>query len=115
MSQYDDYTATQMQDELRARGLPVSGSKPELLARLEESDTAAKLAETTAAAEAAEAALITGVAEAAATGQVEEAAEPARRSSNCVADDGRPHVGNAVNGKVCSAHAISHRADGTPR
>lgn len=25
------------------------------------------------------------------------------------------HVGRAVNGKVCSYHAVSHMADGTPR
>jgi hypothetical protein len=37
-------------------------------------------------------------------------------ATNCVADDGRPHVGRATHGgKICSAHAISYRSDGTKR
>lgn len=37
-----------------------------------------------------------------------------RVQSTCVVD-ATFHVGRAVNGKVCSYHAVSHRADGTPR
>lgn len=33
----------------------------------------------------------------------------------CVVDDGSAHVGRAVNGLVCSAHAMHYLADGTPR
>jgi hypothetical protein len=33
----------------------------------------------------------------------------------CVVDDERAHVGRAVNGLVCSAHAMHYLADGTPR
>jgi hypothetical protein len=33
----------------------------------------------------------------------------------CVVDDDRAHVGRAVNGLVCSAHAMHYLADGTPR
>lgn len=33
----------------------------------------------------------------------------------CVVDDGTPHMGRAVNGRVCSAHAMRYKADGTPR
>lgn len=33
----------------------------------------------------------------------------------CVVDDGTPHMGRAVNGAVCSAHANRYRSDGTPR
>lgn len=36
--QYDDMTYPQLQDELRKRGLPVSGSKDDLVTRLRESD-----------------------------------------------------------------------------
>lgn len=44
----------------------------------------------------------------------ERAARVERRE--CVVDDGRPHVGRATPGAViCSAHAISHHPDGTPR
>jgi hypothetical protein len=33
----------------------------------------------------------------------------------CVVDDGTAHVGRAVNGLICSAHAMHYLADGTPR
>jgi len=35
----------------------------------------------------------------------------------CVVDDGTAHVGRAggVNGRVCSAHAVHYRSDGTRR
>jgi hypothetical protein len=33
----------------------------------------------------------------------------------CVVDDGTAHMGRAVNGVVCSAHAMHYLADGTPR
>ena len=38
MGTYDEMTAEDLRDELRDRGLPVSGTKPELLARLEADD-----------------------------------------------------------------------------
>jgi hypothetical protein len=36
-------------------------------------------------------------------------------AGQCVVDDGTVHVGRAVNGLVCSAHAMQYLADGTPR
>jgi len=43
-------------------------------------------------------------------------AEPNARTSDCVVNNGRGmHVGRAVNGKVCSYHAMQYHADGTPR
>jgi len=36
-------------------------------------------------------------------------------AGQCVVDDGTVHVGRAVNGLVCSAHAMHYLADGTPR
>lgn len=45
-------------------------------------------------------------------------ASPAKgpRVSTCVINDGRgTHVGNAVNGKVCSYHAMQYDAAGNPR
>lgn len=38
-----------------------------------------------------------------------------KRAGECVVDDGTPHMGRAVNGKVCSAHAINYRPDGKKR
>lgn len=37
-----------------------------------------------------------------------------RAESDCVVDEPF-HVGRAVNGKVCSYHAMRYRSDGTPR
>lgn len=35
---------------------------------------------------------------------------------NCVVDDGTAHMGRAVPGtKICSAHAMRYKNDGTPR
>jgi hypothetical protein len=39
---------------------------------------------------------------------------PAREPGQCVVDEPF-HVGRAVNGKVCSYHAMRYKADGTPR
>lgn len=40
--------------------------------------------------------------------------EEAKRYSDCAVNN-RHCVGRAVNGKVCSAHAVSHKSDGTRR
>lgn len=40
--------------------------------------------------------------------------EPAKVVSDCVVKSDF-HVGRAVNGKVCSYHAMHYKADGTPR
>lgn len=48
------------------------------------------------------------------TEEQQPAAEP--RVSDCVVNEGRgKHVGRAVNGKVCSYHAMRYKADGTRR
>jgi hypothetical protein len=40
----------------------------------------------------------------------------ARVRRDCVVHDGTPHTGHATPGaKICSAHAMRYRADGTPR
>jgi hypothetical protein len=44
----------------------------------------------------------------------ESAPETATPTSDCVVD-APYHVGRAVNGKVCSYHAMQYKADGTPR
>jgi hypothetical protein len=50
--------------------------------------------------------------------------EPVRQSQTrkakiergeCVVDDGTPHTGRAVNGVICSAHAMRYDADGNLR
>jgi hypothetical protein len=33
----------------------------------------------------------------------------------CVVKDGTPHMGRAVNGVICSAHAMNYKSDGTRR
>ena len=78
-------TKAELQDELRDAGLPVSGTKAELVDRV-------ATVETTDG----------GTLTVAPVGQ-------------CVVDDGTVHVGRAVNGKVCSAHANRYRPDGTAR
>lgn len=44
-SEYADWTNADLQDELEERGLPKSGNKAELIARLEEDDAAPAEAE----------------------------------------------------------------------
>lgn len=41
-------------------------------------------------------------------------ASPTRAPGECVVDEAF-HVGRAVNGLVCSYHAMRYKADGTPR
>ena len=45
VSRYEGMLRSALQDECAARNLPTSGNKPELVARLVESDTAADLAD----------------------------------------------------------------------
>lgn len=40
---------------------------------------------------------------------------PAEPRGECVVKDGSAHVGGAVNGKVCSAHAMHYDANGKKR
>ena len=39
----------------------------------------------------------------------------AKTSGECVVADGTPHMGRAVNGVVCSAHAMHYDAQGKKR
>lgn len=39
----------------------------------------------------------------------------AGQPTDCVVDDGTAHVGRAVNGRVCSAHAMHYDRNGRPR
>ena len=100
---YKEWTLDDLRDELRARQLPTSGNKPELVERLEDNDEAPP-ADPDAADDDAHG---------------EKAAKPApaakRAPGECVVDDGTPHTGRAVNGVICSAHAMRYKADGTRR
>jgi hypothetical protein len=98
---YEDWTVAELQELLRSRELPVSGSKPELVERLIAADKAAAKAEAKAEAKPAD--------------KAEAKAEKARQAGECVVDDGTPHTGRAVNGVICSAHAMRYRADGRLR
>jgi hypothetical protein len=95
---YEDWTVAELQELLRSRELPVSGSKPELVERLSAADKAAAKAVAKPVVDKAEA-----------------KAEQARKDGECVVDDGTPHTGRAVNGVICSAHAMRYRADGRLR
>lgn len=53
--------------------------------------------------------------ETAKTEHVAEAVQVPVPDGQCVVNDGTRHVGRAVNGLVCSAHANRYRSDGTPR
>jgi hypothetical protein len=45
-----------------------------------------------------------------------KADKPEKAPGECVVDDGTRHNGRATPGsKVCSAHAMRYKADGTPR
>jgi hypothetical protein len=48
---------------------------------------------------------------------VEKTADkPEKAPGECVVDDGTKHNGRATPGaKICSAHAMQYKADGTPR
>jgi hypothetical protein len=52
-----------------------------------------------------------------ATSQTESPREDGKPfDGNCVVDDGTAHMGRATPGaKICSAHAMRYKADGTPR
>lgn len=120
-------TKAELQEGLRDAGLPVSGSKAELVDRLEAAgvqtfDTTDGDTVTIAPAAADDQAQTdTTTDEAPATAVIlgegntppESVNQPER--SDCVVDDGTPHTGRAVNGKVCSRHAMRYRADGKLR
>jgi hypothetical protein len=126
---YDDWTVDELRDELRGRQLPVSGTKPELLARLAEADRPPEdltvpelqdeLRERDLPVSGTKPELVDRLADADAEAPTGTAtAQPAAGTvarSDCVVDDGTPHTGRAVNGVICSAHAMRYRADGTPR
>ena len=50
-----------------------------------------------------------------APGQFVTPVAPLPNRGECVVDDGTLHVGRAVNGVVCSAHAMRYKPDGTLR
>lgn len=97
-----DLTVDELKDELRARDQPVSGTKDELVERLTDApDHLTQTAEQQERTRARTAA--------------DTPADPAARGE-CVVDDGTAHMGRATPGaKICSAHAMHYKADGTPR
>lgn len=85
-----DLTVPELKDELRERDQPVSGTKDELVQRLEAADDTAADSDDT---------------------PTDRLGRPA-----CVVDDGTAHTGRATPGaKICSAHAMHYKADGTSR
>jgi hypothetical protein len=115
---YETWTAEELRDELRARELPASGNKPELVARLKESDAAPPEQAPQVDDEPAEP---TKPPETVADRPA--LADPAalKRETEdgmCAVDDGTAHFadGRAIPGtKVCSAHEIHYLRDGTLR
>lgn len=109
---YEQWTVEELREELRSRELAVSGSKPELVARLTASDRDAAEADTDAGEPAEPSPETTAEL---ATAEPAEPEQVAARGE-CVVDDGTPHMGRATPGaKICSAHAMHYLADGTPR
>jgi hypothetical protein len=48
--------------------------------------------------------------------KADKPAKPEKAPGECVVDDGTLHNGRATPGaKICSAHAMRYKADGTPR
>jgi hypothetical protein len=118
---YETWTVDDLRDELRARELTTSGNKGELVARLREhdEDEAAKAARV-ASVPAAERAEEDRPPEHGPTQKTKaathtQAPRDAWPDSDCVVDDGTPHTGRAVSGKVCSAHVIHYHSDGRRR
>jgi len=94
---YEQWTVRELRDELRARSLSTSGTQAEMAARLWEADAKAPEPDKP---------------------DVKAADEPKtdKDRRECVVDDGTAHMGRATPGaKICSAHAMRYRADGTPR
>jgi hypothetical protein len=141
---YTEWTADELREELRARQLKVSGNQPELIARLEEHDQAEADREGAAAGPPGDR-VVTHNADGSTTtttdghvgttvdadgddvtadadrdgAAVDEEPDLTRsqkvEQGVCVVDDGTPHTGRAVNGVICSAHAMRYNADGKPR
>ena len=117
---YGDWNLDELRDELRERQLPVSGNKPELVERLVASDAASAGPDPDADGDGADGDVgeddeVTDGAGNPVVADGDSAAAEPKRPGECVVDDGTPHTGRAVNGVVCSAHAMHYRADGTRR
>lgn len=130
---YEERTVEDLREQLRRRELSTSGLKSELVARLEQDDLAREnrtlppSADGPATTNADD--VDAAAAKAAADAEAEAAARPAGgpdgpapvetlpkgvpASERCVAVDGCQ--GKAVNGKVCSYHAMWYRPDGSRR
>jgi hypothetical protein len=113
---YSEWNVDELRDELRERQLPVSGNKPELVERLIASDTAATAGFDPADdGDGDEDEVTDGAGNPVVAGDGDSAAAEPKPAGECVVDDGTPHTGRAVNGVICSAHAMRYRADGTRR
>jgi hypothetical protein len=118
---YGTWTVEELRDELRARDLPANGNKSELVARLKDHDEEeATKATAVAPVPAADRAPEDRPPEHGPTQETKPAthAQAPRNAwpvSDCVVDDGTPHTGRAINGQVCSAHAMHYRSDGQRR
>ena len=95
---YAERTVDDLRGELKARELPTSGTKDELVERLAEDDRLHDQA----------------VADQVAADEAAAAEARPRVQSDCVVESDF-HVGRAVNGLVCSYHAMHYAADGSPR
>jgi hypothetical protein len=114
MIAYEVWTVAELQSELRDRGLATSGSKAELTARLKDADAADQPSADDADGPAVDDAPV-AVDEPAAAADDADDADEKKPADQCVVDDGTPHMGRAVNGKVCSAHAIHYDRNGKRR
>jgi hypothetical protein len=103
---YETWTAEELRDELHDRKLPTGGNKPDLVARLQESDAAPPESA---------APMVDGDVPVKTVGK-STSRQPAE--DFCVVDDGTGHYadGRAIPGtKVCSAHEMHYFRDGTRR
>jgi hypothetical protein len=113
---YSEWSVDELRDELRERQLLVSGNKSELVERLIASDTAATGSDSEADGDdVGEDEVTDGAGNPVVAGDGDSAAAEPKRAGECVVDDGTPHTGRAVNGVICSAHAMRYRSDGTRR
>lgn len=118
---YEQWTVRELREELRTRGLSTSGNQAELAARLTDADrepadlTVAELKDELRERDEPVSGTKDELVERLEAADSDEPA-PKDRRGGCVVDDGTAHMGRATPGaKICSAHAMHYKADGTPR
>jgi hypothetical protein len=119
---YEQWTVRELRDELRARSLSTSGTQAELATRLSDSDrepadmTVAELKDELREQDKPVTGTKDELVERLTTDTDGDVPTDAAGRRECVVDDGTAHMGRATPGaKICSAHAMHYKADGTPR